>query len=109
MAHHGYDNFDLPEGFDMKKAFTEHPILKRPGLAHHLNELNAGGKVGATGNFPEGKLDETDEGEIGFGIATYNNEIIISFGEKPISWIGLTKEQALGLAEYLHNKAKDLK
>lgn len=43
-------------------------------------------KLGATHRFPEGKL-------------------IISFGDKPISWVGLTKEQAKDFAQLLIKRA----
>lgn len=64
-------------------------------------------KLGATGNFPQGKLDETDEGELRMAIFEKNGEIIIDFG-KDLSWVGFGKEEATQLGELLIKKSKKL-
>lgn len=67
-------------------------------------------KLGATGEFPKGKLCDTDEGGINVAIGTNkdNNRIIIVFGE-PTSWIGMTKKEAVKLANDLLKRSEDLK
>lgn len=47
-------------------------------------------KLGATGEFPQGKIDETDEGELQIAICydPHADIIRIDFG-KPVSWLGL--------------------
>jgi hypothetical protein len=57
-------------------------------------------KLGATGRFPEGKLNETDQGELRVGIAEKHGKVIINFG-KPVAWVALTKEQVRGFIEVL--------
>jgi hypothetical protein len=61
---------------------------------------------GPTGDFPMGKLNDTDEGEITLGIAadTKNQRVILNFG-KPVAWIGFTYESAMAMSESFRNKA----
>jgi hypothetical protein len=66
-------------------------------------------KIGATGEFPYGKADESDEGALRMALSTdHRNGIIrIVFG-KPISWLGLPSLEARGLAKMLMDKADEL-
>ena len=62
--------------------------------------------LGPTGNFPDGKLDSSDEGEIRFTVFIRDlNNIVIDFGDTPLSWISLHPSLALQLSEILQNKA----
>jgi hypothetical protein len=63
-----------------------------------------GESFGATGQFPEGKLNEADEGEIQFGITTDNGKVVINFGT-PVSWMGMNPEQARELGALLSHHA----
>lgn len=67
-------------------------------------------KIGATNNFPNGKINEHDEGELAIGLTadTEKGVLIIAFG-KPITWIGMTADEADGLAEQLQEKALELR
>jgi len=61
-------------------------------------------KLGATGKFPQGKLNEDDEGELQIGVAKdAEGKIIINFG-KPVAWIGLDAQSALGFAKTIIKK-----
>lgn len=62
-------------------------------------------KLGATGNYPQGKLNEHDEGELRAGIAIQGDKIIINFG-KPIAWLAMTKQEAKTFAELLLKKSE---
>jgi hypothetical protein len=64
-------------------------------------------EFGATGQFPEEKLTQNDEGEIQFGVSTYKHEVIINFGT-PVKWIGFNKELAHKLADSIHRHADEL-
>lgn len=88
-------------------------------MAHHSSEIDPTlaqlfgapqqrPDFGATGKFPEGKLNATDEGEIQFGIAAdvRNEKVLIDFGT-PVAWLGLNPEQAIAIADSL--KANALK
>ncbi len=66
-------------------------------------------RFGATGKFPEGKLDETDEGALTLGVAAdHRNQVVfVDFG-KPVAWIGLSKELAIQFADLLRKRAEEL-
>lgn len=64
-------------------------------------------QFGETGNFPEGKLTNEDEGEIKFGVTTKDEKVILNFG-KPCAWIGMTREQAEELGRLLINRANGI-
>lgn len=57
---------------------------------------------GPTGEFPQGKLDDTDEGALKIGIAydKLDGIVRVEFG-KPIAWLGLPPPEAVGLARLL--------
>lgn len=87
MAHHGENPFSNLDAADLKKMFEkdENPL-------------------GATGKFPDGKLTDSDEGEIMVGITSVEGRVIINFG-KPVHWVGFTREQAMGIANSITKHA----
>lgn len=64
------------------------------------------GKLGPTGSFPQGKLTESDEGELMFSVTTYRGQVIINFNS-PVQWAGLNPDQALALADALRRRAHE--
>ena len=54
-------------------------------------------KLGPTGKFPEGKLNENDEGELKLMISHDEQNLRLDFG-KPIAWCAMPKAQALQFA-----------
>ena len=83
MAHHGSNPF-------------ESSAELRNDISHkRMQEI-----IGATGRFPEGKLNEEDEGEIKMEIAIEKNAIVIKFG-KTVSWVGFNPQQARNIAQSL--------
>jgi len=64
--------------------------------------------LGATNQFPQGKLTPQDEGEIQLSLATVDDKVILNFG-KPIAWIGFTGEQAYNLGKLMIKRAKKLR
>ena len=82
MAHHGSE---LPEFMDQE--------------AKRLN-------LGATGQFPAGKLGEHDEGEIAIAVGSdpATQTVLLNFGT-PIAFLGLTPPQAFVVAEALQKHA----
>lgn len=97
MAHHG-EEFD-PEMVDhLKQLFesardSENEYLKR--LSSRFEE-----KLGATGQFPEGKLTKMDEGEIRFAVFQKDGGIVLDFGCQ-VTWLGMTPKQACELGNLL--------
>jgi len=67
-------------------------------------------KLGATGKFPEGKLNKDDEGGLRFAIASDQEKqiVVIDWG-KPVSWLAMTKKEALALGNAIITIADELK
>lgn len=55
-------------------------------------------KLGATGNFPKGKLNQDDGGELRTALYIKDNRLIIDYG-KLVAWVGLDKKAALQYAQ----------
>ena len=66
-------------------------------------------KLGATGEFPEGKLSEDDEGELTTAVGFDENftNVIVKFG-KPVAWFGLPKKSAIEFAQVILKYAHEL-
>ena len=56
--------------------------------------------IGATGEFPQGKIAKDDEGEIAFAIGHRTGKVLIEFG-KEVAWIGMDPLQVIALANSL--------
>lgn len=66
-------------------------------------------KLGATGRFPEGKVDETDEGELRLALTADVRQGVVrlAFG-KPVAWFALPADRARALARFLIAKADEV-
>lgn len=62
---------------------------------------------GGTGQFPEGKLNADDEGELRFGVAHDQGQVIINFGT-PVAWFTMSPTLARELARVLNQHADDI-
>ena len=87
--HHGND----PEATKIIEAFN--------------NVLKDKAQLGATGEYPEGRLNENDEGEIRFAITSGGGKLVMNFG-KPVAWIGMGRSQAVQLIKVLQEHADKL-
>lgn len=109
MSHHSdenpFKNGENGENKDFSKEFSN-PFFKP--FAEIAKLAKDTPKHGATGNFPDGKITDDDKGEIQLKIATRANNVIIDFGEKPIYWMGMNKQQALALGRALFENADKL-
>lgn len=58
--------------------------------------------IGATGDFPQGKLNDSDEGALrmAIGYDARDGIVRVDFG-KPVAWLGLPPPEAVGLARLL--------
>lgn len=62
-------------------------------------------KLGATGAFPDGRLDNTDEGELQLAVSSDGKGLVrIDFG-KPVAWFAMSANEAKGLAALLMQHA----
>lgn len=96
MSHHGSDPFDGPDKFE--KATQRAKLLR--------DLMDTTGFRGALGEFPEGKVSETDEGSIQFAIAAQDGKVILDFG-KSVHWVGMNPQQAADLASLLLKRARE--
>jgi len=62
--------------------------------------------IGPTGEYPEGQLNEEDDGELQTSIGRIGDRIIIRFGV-PVAWIGLGASQAREMAAVLNKLADE--
>ena len=96
MGHHGGDEPSQAMREALQRAMKAD---KDAGLQEKLAAMEKPA-FGATGEYPMGKLDKTDEGEIQFGVTSHRGKVIINFG-KPVAWLGMDGPQAIGLAKVL--------
>jgi hypothetical protein len=67
--------------------------------------------VGPTGDFPDGKLDDADKGELVFAVGHDDQgNVYVEFGE-PVAWVAMPRAQAVELARLLltHAGVKEVK
>lgn len=57
-------------------------------------------RLGATGEFPQGKVHDSDEGELTIAVGREMGVVVLRFG-KPVAWIGMDPGAARGLAALL--------
>lgn len=98
MAHHAHTPFgDFPNQMD---EFKKNMPAEQANRINDLLMQEKKNDFGATKNFPDGKLTESDDGEIKFGITHVEDRVILNFAT-PVNWIGFTKEQAQAVAASL--------
>jgi len=62
-------------------------------------------KLGPTHKFPEGKWQDTDEGEIRFAVYYQDRKVFLEFGTS-VKWIGMNANQAIELGNILINNGR---
>jgi hypothetical protein len=60
--------------------------------------------IGPTGDFPEGKLDSTDEGALDIAVSRYKDTVRIDFG-KSVTWIAMGPALAKEVAHSIMRQA----
>lgn len=71
-------------------------------MSHHY-----GPEIGATNKFPDGKINEQDQGQIMIGVTVKDDKVIMSFG-KAVEWIGFTREEAIQVGQSLLDRARQI-
>jgi hypothetical protein len=61
-------------------------------------------KIGPTKQYPHGKLNPEDRGELAVGVRVEKGMIVVDFGTD-LSWVALTPESAIEFATVLLAKA----
>lgn len=72
-----------------------------------IKDLKSRFKLGATGTYPQGKLNQDDEGGLHFSVSEEDGVIKLDFG-KQVSWIGMPPEGARQLAAILIRHADSI-
>ena len=65
-------------------------------------------KIGPTGEYPAGKINEDDEGGLAFSIYVQKGRIVIDFGQS-IKWFGMGPDEAIALAKILISHSNTIK
>jgi hypothetical protein len=99
--HHGQDESMARRFMDEQKKALEEQVKQQ--TQEKMEQIEPE-KLGATGNFPQGKLNPEDEGEIKVGVLVQDGKVILAFG-KPIAWMGMDPPQARALAEALRQRS----
>ena len=86
MSHHSDEEFPHPEIFQKM--------------------LDTSGFRGPIGAFPKGKLTQSDEGSIQFGVGVKDGKVVLDFGTA-VTWVGMDAQQAADLASVLLSKARE--
>lgn len=97
MSHHGQDPFDGKRSDLMRELLSE----KRNSTGDPLRDLQRT----LQGEFPDGRLNATDEGALAVMIGHENGKVIMQF-PSPTAWIGFTPEQAMDIAQTLITHAR---
>jgi hypothetical protein len=88
MSHHSDKDFPFDESFVNKIREESEKLL-----------------IGATGEFPEGKLNKSDDGAIQFMISHTNEKVILDF-RTPVKWLGMNPKDAVAMAQSLITHAR---
>jgi hypothetical protein len=64
-------------------------------------------ELGPTGEYPDGKLHSSDEGELTMAVGIVNDRIVLELGTS-VKWVGLAPSDARALADLLLEKANTL-
>ena len=96
---------------DLRKELLECATQKQISLEWLVNLYRRGfnAKMGATGQYPYGKLGKGDQGELTMAMAADHRQGVIrmEFG-KPVGWLALPAAHARQLAKLLVEKADEL-
>ena len=82
---------------------SHHSQEDQDRLAEQMKDLST--VVGETGDFPEGKLTDHDEGGLVFALGVVNGRVVLHFG-KSVAWVGMNSTQARELAGLLEHRAE---
>ncbi len=61
-----------------------------------------------TDQFPRGKLNADDEGQLQIRVGIQDRTVVVNFG-KPVAWLGMDYLTAVNLAETIMRRAEEIK
>jgi hypothetical protein len=65
--------------------------------------------LGATGEFPHGKLNEDDEGGLMCAVSIQGDTVRVDFGPKPVAWLAIDPDAAIAFASTIIDRAMAIK
>lgn len=77
-------------------------------MSHHSSEPNKAlseAMQRLLGEYPDGRLNDDDAGAIAMAVGVNNDRVVIQF-PKPVTWVGMTGDQAMQLASDLMKHAR---
>ena len=79
-------------------------------MSHHSSNPEENAKMSEMmrkifGEHPDGRLNDEDEGAIAMAVGSENGRVRLNF-PKPVRWVGMTPDEAIGLAESLIQHAR---
>lgn len=63
-------------------------------------------ELGPTGDHPDGKLSDDDDGALRFAITNIGGQVVLHFGTR-VEWIGFPPEQARIIAQSIIDNAEE--
>jgi hypothetical protein len=105
MAHHSSEISPEIRALFEKQSRQDTGIFAEMARA---SDRERAAPLGATGQFPEGKLTEVDEGEVRIGITDLDGKVVVDFG-KPTAWIGFNPDQADDVARAIAARAAKIR
>jgi hypothetical protein len=99
---------DLPVDVLMFSGETEADMQETMAEAIGPQTIMHDYRPGPTGDYPRGKIDDTDEGGLQIAVGAYKDVVRVDFG-KPTAWVGLPPEQAFELARLLTKHAAEIR
>jgi hypothetical protein len=75
------------------------------GSDDYLKDVAAKMGLGPTGEFPEGQLHPSDEGQIKIAVGNRDGKVVLAFGA-PVAWIGFPPDDAEKIATDLLRHAE---
>jgi hypothetical protein len=96
------------ERSDVIKAFRE--AADRLEGRETLDRVEFPPGLGATGEYPDGKFNAKDEGELNFAVGSdrKTGKVMMTFG-KPVAWIGMRPKEALDMSDALRYHASKVR
>lgn len=77
-------------------------------MSHHSSEPNnalSDAMRRLMGEYPNGRLNAQDAGALAFAVGVEEGRVVLRF-PKPVAWLGMTGDEAIGLAQVLIKHAR---
>jgi len=73
-------------------------------MSHHSSQMSEMMRS-LMGEYPNGRMNKDDAGAIAMSCGVESGRVVLKF-PKPVAWLGMTPDEAMGLAEVLVKHAR---